>query len=298
MRICPVSIRYSLFAILPWAAFADTPRELIERGNENFAAGRFAEALEIYEKIVESEEADYGAELLHNRAAAHFKLGHTDDARELWVRSATMKDAAFEARARYNLGNCHYADALEAVAAAPGGQSQDLQAALDRLEQATEHYVGALRLEPELTNARANLELAQMLRNQLEQQATTQPSSQQQGQSESQPSDQRQDQSEDDQQNKGDDQQSPQSQPSSTSQQDPEKNEEQQSDQEAASQPAPPETQPAGEEPPRQQPLVPIEMTPEEAERLLQKIRDMERARRRELARREAAKYQPVKRDW
>lgn len=298
MRVCPVLLRYSLFTILNCAALADSPRELIEKGNEHFAAGRYAEALEVYEKIEESGEADYGAELLHNRAAAHFKLGRIDDARELWVRTAMMKDAAFEARARYNLGNCQYADALEAVAALQDGPSQDLQPALDLLDHATEHYVDALRLDPELSDARANLELAQMLRKQLAQQATTQPLSQEQGQSESQPSDQPQEQSEDDQQNKGDDQQPPQSQPSSTSQQDPQQDEEQQSEQEPASQPAPPETQPAGQEQPRQQPPVPIEMTPEEAERLLQKIRDMERARRRELARREAAKYQPVKRDW
>ena len=298
MRVRPILIRYSLFAILNCAALADTPRELIERGNEHFTAGRFAEALQVYEKIEESDEADYGAELLHNRAAAQFKLGNIDDARELWVRTATMKDAAFEARARYNLGNCQYAGALEAVAALQAGESQDLQPALELLAQASEHYVDALRLDSELTNARANLELAQMLRTQLEQQATTQPSSQQQGQSESQPSDQRQEQSDDDQQNKGDEQQPPQSQPSATSQQDPEQNEEQQSEQEPASQPALPESQPAGEEQAQQPPPVPIEMTPEEAERLLQKIRDMERARRRELARREAAKHQPVKRDW
>lgn len=42
----------------------------------------------------------------------------------------------------------------------------------------------------------------------------------------------------------------------------------------------------------------PIQLTPEQAERLLQLVRDAERARRAELARRQAARQPPVERDW
>ena len=60
-------------------------------------------------------------------------------------------------------------------------------------------------------------------------------------------------------------------------------------------------TQPeASEGEQEQQPLVPIELTKEEAERLLQMIRDAERQRRAILRAREAAahKAQEVDKDW
>lgn len=286
-------------------ARADTPRELIEQGNEHFETGRYAEALEAYAQVGDEADKRIRAEVLHNRAAAHFKLGQFDDARELWVRAASLRDAAFEARARYNLGNCDYADALATV------QAQDAQAALKLLDRATAQYRDALRLDPSLLDARANLELAAQLKTQIEELAQKQPQTQpspeheqnQQDQSTSQPTSQPASQ--------------PSSQPSESQQQDQrtrEQDTEQQAEQapeeqppatQPASQPAP-ETQPAEQlhpepssaEEEEQQPAVPIEMTKEEAERLLQLIRDAERQRRATLRAREAARYRPVDKDW
>ena len=44
--------------------------------------------------------------------------------------------------------------------------------------------------------------------------------------------------------------------------------------------------------------MVPIQMSKEEAERLLQMIRDAEQQRRAILRAREAAKYEQVDKDW
>lgn len=291
-----------LLLLLATTAFADQPRELIKRGNEHFQAGRYAEALEAYQQIEEPDEL-MTPELLHNRAAAHFKLGQLDDARELWVRAASLKDARFEAAARYNLGNCNYADALQAL------QAQDAQGALQHLERGLEQYRDAVRLDPGLRDARANLELAAQLKKQIEEMAQQQP----QSQPSSQPSDQNQEQQDQDQQ--------PSSQPSSQpqdsdqqnqesqSEQQPEEQQQQQDQQQPSSQP---DSQPAPESQPAPQPQasedqqqqdqqenpVPIQLTKEEAERLLQMVRDAERQRRAILRAREAAKQQPVQKDW
>ena len=286
-----------LVLCLSWAALADQPRELIRQGNEHFDAGRYVEALEAYDQIGDEPDDLLIAELLHNRAAAHFKLGQLDEARELWVRAAGLRDAKFEATARYNLGNCDYADALQAV------QAQDAQGSLELLDRAIAQYRDALRLDPTLVHARANLELADQLKKQIEemseQQPQSQPSSQpsqqdqqqqQQDQAASQPSsqpsvpeEQQQSEEESQQQEQQGEQQQPETQPSPESQP-------------AQQPPQPSETQPQEEQ--EQQPLVPIEMTKEEAERLLQMIRDAERQRRAILRAREAAKYQDVEKDW
>jgi Ca-activated chloride channel family protein len=288
----------SLLLLSSAVAFADRPRELIERGNAHFDAGRYAEALEAYEQVGEEPDELLDAELLHNRAAASFKLGRLDDARELWVRAAGLRDEKFEAAARYNLGNCDFADALRAA------QAQDGSAALELLGRSLQQYQDALKLDPELAHARANLELAAKLKKMIEQQAEQQPESQpssqpgeqeqqDQQQSSSQPSSQP---SESDQQQQGDSESEPPEQPGDQQQ-------EQQPDTQPSpeSQPSQQEAQPEaseGEEQQEEQQIVPIQMTKEEAERLLQTIRDAERQRRAILRAREAAKYEEIDKDW
>lgn len=319
-RVLAPAVGCLLFAV---PALASDPRLLIERGNEHYSAGRYEQALEAYKEIPDDQLTDRNrAEVLHDRAAAHFKLGQLEEARELWVRAAGMKDARFEAEARYNLGNCDHAEALKAA------QAGDAKNAIDRLGKALEKYRDAIRLDPNLANARANLELASQLKKQIEEQATTQPSSQpnndqknkddknQQSQPSSQPQDQQdqkgdgkgqnsqpssqpesQPSDSDNQEDKQDQQQNPQSQPSQSQ---PSEEEEQNAESQpsAESQPANPkaaQSQPSTSQPNQQSNLM---MSPQEAERLLQMIRDAEKQRREVLRRREAAKYRPVDRDW
>jgi Ca-activated chloride channel family protein len=294
------SVALSLLLLSSSIAFADQPRELIKQGNELFDAGRYAEALEAYDQIGDETDEFLLAELLNNRAAAHFKLGQLDEARELWVRAAGMRDEKFEAAARYNLGDCDYADALQAV------QQQNAQGALELLARAAQQYQDALKLDPRQLDARANLELAAQLRKQIEEMAQQQP----QSQPSSQPSQQNQQQQQQDQSSS-----QPSSQPSESDQQKQEQSDsqsqQQEQQQEGQQQPdtqPSPESQPAQQQPQpeeaeqpedqEQQPMVPIEMTREEAERLLQMIRDAERQRRAILRAREAAKYQDVEKDW
>ena len=302
-----VPLWFLLAAVHPGAA--DVPHDLIQRGNDHYQAGRYAEALEAYERAGEEYGDAITSELLHNQAAAYFKLGRIDEARELWVRAATLKDAAFEAAARYNLGNCDYADALRAV------ENQDVPGALELLDRAGEQYRDAIRLDPDLTNARANLELAEMLKRQLKEQSTTQPQSQpssqpqqqeqqQQDQSSSQPSSQPSQQGDQPDQPDQSSATQPTSQPEQQPQTQPSQEPESQPEQEQPDQPSAtsqpresPQTQPADAQPQDQQP-VELRMTRAEAERLLQMIRDAEQARRRVLRQREAARHRPVERDW
>ncbi|MCG3128046.1 MAG: hypothetical protein CHACPFDD_02920 [Phycisphaerae bacterium] len=288
----------------------ETPRDAMRRAAEAYAAGRYAEAAEILEKVPESGRREDDADLLHNRAATLFKLGRVPDARELWVRAAAMRDPRFEAQCTYNLGNCDYAEALA------GAQSGDVPGAIERLNRAAARYRDALRIDPALDNARANLELAHQLVEQLKQQSTTQPQSQsqpssqgdgQQSQPSSQPSSQSQPSS--DQSGEGgqqDDSQQQSSQPSeSQPSQEPESEPQDESSNDNSSadeqQPQQPQSQPADSQPSPEEQFEPppgVKLTREEVEQLLQRVREAERKRRLELQRREAARYQPVDKDW
>ena len=291
-----------LLLALPTISHASTPREVIEQGNEHYAAERYEQALESYQQASQAVDNPFGAELLHNQAAAQFKLGKLEEARELWVRALALKDAAFEARARYNLGNCAYADALQAL------DAQQPEGIFEALDKAVEQYRDAIRLDPELMDARANLELATQLKQQLEDNATTQPQSQPSSDQQEQ-QDKEQQSTQDQQGEQGDSDEQEQEQESESPATQPESQQEQEQPPEPSTQPdqGPPPTQPAeqpqpeeeqsGQPPEDQQPLM-IQMTPEEAERLLQKIRDAEKARREVLRQREAAKHRPVERDW
>jgi Ca-activated chloride channel family protein len=295
------------------SASAESLRELIQQGNQHYAGGRYAEALKCYEQAA-AGQVNPPLELLHDLAAAHFKLGQLEEARDLWVRIKEAGDADYEARTRYNLGNCDYAEALAAA-------SQNPQQALDRLGEAADQYRTALQLNPRLTDARANLELAQRLKQQIEEQTQNQPQSQpsqkqQKGRQQpssqprqSQPSEQSQEseqdqsatsqpaQSQPDQQSKRQDAQQNEEEQPQDQNQPPQSEQDQQAAPETQPQSQPAQTQPAQDEQGANE-AAPIHLTREQAERLLQMIRDAEKARREKLAQQRTATQKKVERDW
>ena len=342
-------------------AFADDARDLIEQGNEHYAASRYADALAAYENARKAAGQSPPAELLHNLAATHFRLGQLDQARDLWSRVRDRKDAAFEAKALYNLGNCHYAKALELSQSAPqrspAEQTAAAEQAMAALEEAVTCYQEAIRLDSQQRDARANVELAHRLKQELknrfiadcnengepdhrEIEAGTaadcnengipdecdisggvsedqdqngvpdecdQASQQQQGdpsQGDDQKQDKDQSENQDQPQNQGQNQdqsqEQGQSQDESGEQDQPEQSEQPQGEEEGEQQQAEPleaESQPADRDEASKQPVT-IQMTRAQAERLLQMVRDAERARREMLVRQQQRRQTKVERDW
>jgi len=135
--------------------------------------------------------------------------------------------------------------------------------AIDLLKTAMVHYRDAIDLDPHDDDARANMELAErMIRDLLEK--LKQQQAPQQGQ------DDRQERQQDGQ------------------------GQQQQGEQQAGEENAGPEQQ--QQERPRQEPD--DRMTAQEVERLLQAVRDKERQRRKDLARRRVPRRIPVTKDW
>jgi Ca-activated chloride channel family protein len=236
-------------------------------------------------------------ELIYNQAVAEYRLGNYDAAREHFNRALVTRDLDLEQRIKFNLGNCAYAEALERLTDLPG--------AIEKARVAISHYQDALELDPLDNDARANIETANLLirdlldkkkkeeeekqqQQQPQQNQTSQPSEdqQQQQQQQSQQGEQppeeqpQQGENESEQPEQPEQQGQPQPQPSPDEQEQEDGNEEQQQGQ---GRPEPQERR---------------EMSKEEADRLLQAVRDKERERREELRRRAIIGQPPVERDW
>ncbi len=291
------------------AAFSGRPdpRETIARAAELYARQQYEQALAALDALAGHVGERLRPAWLFDRAATLYKLGRVDDAREAWNQAAALADPRLEAACRYNLGNCDYQQALKAA-----GDPQQAAAALEQLQRAIANYRDAIRLDPSLDDARANLELATKLREQLRRQMQQQPNPQSSRKNASQQNDSRQQKpSEGNKSSQSQNQAgSSQSNPSKSDANRPNPSDrrdasdlKQQSGQKVPNkdtqQPQPeaaPATQPKPSAGQAAQPSA--RLTREQAERLLQLIRDLERQRREMLRRMQAARQKPVDRDW
>ncbi len=266
-------------------------RGWVAQANEAYRAGQFEEALRAYnEAEVDLPESP---EVAYNQGLAKFKLGDFAGARNAFMRALGTRDIDLEAGAKYNLGNVAYASALEKMS--------DLQEAVELLKQSIGHYRDALEIAPSDEDARANIELAQLLikdlldklkkeQEQQQQENQDQQENQEQQQDQQEQGDQQEDDGEGDQEEK-----QQQEQQEGEEQQQGSQDQQQQSegDVDQQDEPSGEEDQPAPAEIDQQR-----EMSPEEAERLLQAVRDKERQRRDEKAQRVRARRGRVVKDW
>lgn len=289
--------------IIPAAAvlaFAATPllaanRQTVAKareGNTAYAAGDFAKAQEAYRAAeVDCPECP---ELAYNLGLTYYRQRDFEQARQMFNQALTTRDLGLEARAKFNLGNVAYSQALEKIS--------NLPEAITHARQAIDYYRGALDLNDRDDDARVNIETAQLLIKDLldkqKQQQEQQKQQDQQQQNQQNCQNQNQDQKQGDQQDQKDQQKQDQQQDQSEQQkQDGQKQQDQQQQQQEQQQ-----EQKAQSADDRQEQEAKAgerrELTREEAERLLQAVRDKEAKRRDDLARRRSAKRPPVTRDW
>jgi Ca-activated chloride channel family protein len=277
------------------------------------------------------------AERLYNAGVSMYRASEFALARELFAAAAERAKAGVAARSMYNRGTTSYAEALRAMqdaqgaspAGSPGGSGQSPQsdimgATIQSLERSLRELKDAVRADPTDADARANAELAHRVLKELKQQ-------QQQQQQQSGDQDQEQNQQQDPQQNQDgqqqesgqgeqpndqeqngqqDPQQRPQDGQQSDSNREGDRNEksdrtpEEESESKSEPKPEPkpasnPDAKPTDETAQKADgKATPKPMTRQEVERLLQRIRDKERARLLERMERERARTQPAPKDW
>ena len=165
--------------------------EKINAANQYLRDKNVAQALESFQHI-DDQSGQYQEALNYNLAVAHYRNEDIPAAQPLFASSAQSADTAIAAAGRYNLGNCHYSKALEMA-------EQDRQAAIDQLHEAITHYRSSLRLSADNADARANIELARQLMDQLQKEQEQQQ--QQQNQDQQNQDQENQDQENQDQEN-------------------------------------------------------------------------------------------------
>ena len=273
------------------------------------------------------------AERLYNAGVSMYRASEFALARELFAAAAERAKAGVAARSMYNRGTTSYAEALRAMqdaqgaspAGSPGGSGQSPQsdimgATIQSLERSLRELKDAVRADPTDADARANAELAHRVLKELKQQQQ-QSGDQDQEQNQQQDPQQNQDgqqqesgqgeQPNDQEQNgQQDPQQRPQDGQQSDSNREGDRNEksdrtpEEESESKSEPKPEPkpasnPDAKPTDETAQKADgKATPKPMTRQEVERLLQRIRDKERARLLERMERERARTQPAPKDW
>jgi Ca-activated chloride channel family protein len=283
-------------------------RDLVAAAQQAMTDGRFDEALDLYGKA--GELLPLRAEIPYNMGVAAYRLGDLARAAELFDQARLLtSDPSMQARSAYNLGTTAARSALDSQEQDAAIAKTQMQDATDSLKSSLDHFRQAIEADPGDVDARANGELAwrwlQQLEEQMEQQGQQQQDS---GQDPDENSDENSDENQDQQQPPQDNQdqgesqdQQQQDQPQPSPDEGDEQEEQQgdqgeQQEQEEQQSTAQQQEQSQQDERPDTSERKP--MTLEEADRLLQNVRDKEARRREELARQEASRRRPVDKDW
>ena len=133
----------------------------INSATQQLAEGNVEEALQGFDSAAEASADNHT--LSYNRGIALYRNGDIEAARAQFVNALNSTDSTLAAKSWFNLGNCDYSNAL-------AGAEQDRPAAIKSLKNSIQKYRRSLRLNSDDTDARANIELAARLMNQLQQQ--------------------------------------------------------------------------------------------------------------------------------
>ncbi len=264
-----------------------TAAALVEAAQQAMAAERYHDAFALYDRA--GSLLPEAAEIPYNMGVAAYRQGDLAQAAELFDRARLLaRDPSMQARSAYNLGTASAGQAMQSQVQDPAVAESQLEGATETLRSALKHFREAISADPDDLDARANGELAWNWLQQLQE-------LQEQMQQQAQPN-QDQDPNEDQQQQQGDQQQPGDQQQQGEQQQQDQQQQDGQQEQQTPSTARNEQQREQSDE--RQASAERRPMSREEAERLLQSVRDKEARRRDELARIQASRQLPVDKDW
>jgi len=256
-------ITAALMAFLTAAsAWADT-RKAVEEGQKLFEQHKYAEAHERFNEA--AADLPESPLLEFNKAATFYKRQDYDKATELYRQSLLTKDPQLEAAAKYNLGNCEFQQAVM--------NQSDLGKAIEMLDRAMVYYRDAIETLADPQKARYNLEKAKLLEKAL---IDKKKKEMEQQKKEQQNEDRQKDKEQEDQNSNGD------------------KKEQNQEEQQTSQKDEAQKDQQTGQSKQEQK----RELSAEEAEKLLNAIRERQKEDERARRIRRPAGYVPVDKDW
>ncbi len=193
-----------MFLLLATAAQGASARDAVRQGNQLYADGQYAEAINRYnEAEVEQPEALVPK---FNKANSYYHLDDLGEAIDLYQEvAAESKDMALVARAKYNLGNCFFQRGAKQ-------RDSDLHKALEDMQTSITYWRGVLDIDPKNEKAARNIEVARLTIKDILDQIKKQQQEQQQQQQDQQGQQQNQDQQQQGQQPQAQDPNQPEEQ--------------------------------------------------------------------------------------
>jgi len=144
-----------ILMMAPVYGYADSPAGLVSEGNAAYLAGEYDKALSSYDEA--SVEAPESPRIYFNKGAALYQKGDYSGAAEAFEKAALKsKDIQFEAKSKFNLGNCAYREAERR-------QDSDLNKALEACTKSIRHYQEALALVPDFHEAAENIQVVRLV---------------------------------------------------------------------------------------------------------------------------------------
>ncbi|MEY4820468.1 MAG: hypothetical protein RLY72_120 [Planctomycetota bacterium] len=239
---------------------------------------------------------DARAESVYNAGVNMYRAGEFELAGELFAAAASNAKAMIAARSMYNRGTTSYAQSLKSMQTAgenPQPSPDAQQAVIESLERSLRELKDAVRADPTNIDARANAELAYRVLKDLKKEQEKQQQKDEQKQDEEKKDDQKKDDEKKDGEKKNDEKKDDQK--TDGDKKDDQKKDDEKKDEKKQDQPKPSDDKPQ-DKPQDKQDSKP--MTKQDVERLLQKIRDRERARILDKLEHERARTKPAPKDW
>lgn len=244
---------------------------------------------------------DARAESVYNAGVNMYRAGEFELAGELFAAAASNAKALIAARSMYNRGTTSYAQSLKSMQTAgenPQPSPDAQQAVIESLERSLRELKDAVRADPTNIDARANAELAYRVLKDLKKEQEKQQQKDEQKQDDQKKDEEKKDEEKKDEEKKDGekkDDQKKDDQKKDDEKKDDEKKDGEKKDEKKQDQPKPSDDKPQ-DKPPDKQDSKP--MTKQDVERLLQKIRDRERARILDKLEHERARTKPAPKDW
>lgn len=136
------------------SALAESAQRLVEDGNRAYDAGRYDEAIDAYEEATVSEPES--PQIYFNKGTAYYRQEEYAKAKDAFEAAALKsKNLSLEAQSNFNLGNCAFREGKRQ-------QDSDIEKTLAELETSVRYYRRALELDPEMTDAAHNIEVARL----------------------------------------------------------------------------------------------------------------------------------------
>jgi Ca-activated chloride channel family protein len=244
---------------------------------------------------------DARAESVYNAGVNMYRAGEFELAGELFAAAASNAKAMIAARSMYNRGTTSYAQSLKSMQTAgenPQPAPDAQQAVIESLERSLRELKDAVRADPTNIDARANAELAYRVLKDLKKEQEKQQQKDEQKQDEEKKDEEKKDDEKKDDQKKDEekkDGEKKDDQKKDGDKKDDQKKDGEKKDEKKQDQSKPSDDKPQ-DKPQDKQDSKP--MTKQDVERLLQKIRDRERARILDKLEHERARTKPAPKDW